>query len=277
MSNSEGRKRKEQRDAITKAQAACRPPNDFGGRWADVYAGPVVEAVVIESCPVVTPSLKPYPDIYGGCPCLACWIERNPVPEGGIRWSSVMNLCPACGNKRCPAANDHAKWVCSGSNDTGQVGSLLAPGPVDAPCAACHGSAAACDVFQEACCETCRASGGCSHDASPAPVDAATLSEHGEGECVPVDVYGAAQDQILALAAELDRAYTDRNHVCAAHEQTARRHAAMVAGIEALADDIVKHEVSHDEPVEYEADGGWRGVLPVLRKVIVAARGGEGK
>jgi hypothetical protein len=33
-----------------------------------------------------------------------------------------MNVCPDCGNKRCPKAANHARWQCSGSNETGQVG-----------------------------------------------------------------------------------------------------------------------------------------------------------
>lgn len=62
---------------------------------------------------------KPYPDILGGCPCLACWDDRNPMDEDGIRFA-IMNLCPACGNKRCPAADDHETWACNGSNEPGQ-------------------------------------------------------------------------------------------------------------------------------------------------------------
>jgi hypothetical protein len=33
-----------------------------------------------------------------------------------------MALCPICGNKRCPHANDHRN-ACTGSNDPGQPGS----------------------------------------------------------------------------------------------------------------------------------------------------------
>lgn len=36
--------------------------------------------------------------------------------------SSRMVLCPTCGNKRCPKANDHRN-ACSGSNEPGQAGS----------------------------------------------------------------------------------------------------------------------------------------------------------
>jgi hypothetical protein len=37
-----------------------------------------------------------------------------------------MNLCPRCGNKRCPLATDHRN-VCTGSNEPGQAGSLYGP------------------------------------------------------------------------------------------------------------------------------------------------------
>lgn len=33
-----------------------------------------------------------------------------------------MILCPTCGNKRCPHANDHRN-ACTGSNEPGQPGS----------------------------------------------------------------------------------------------------------------------------------------------------------
>jgi len=41
--------------------------------------------------------------------------ERLPFP-------SRMNVCPDCGNKRCPKAANHRLWQCSGSNAVGQVG-----------------------------------------------------------------------------------------------------------------------------------------------------------
>jgi hypothetical protein len=34
-----------------------------------------------------------------------------------------MIVCPGCGNKRCPKATDHTK-LCSGSNESGQEGSI---------------------------------------------------------------------------------------------------------------------------------------------------------
>lgn len=49
----------------------------------------------------------------------ACWCHTcRPVTMGDMR----MVLCPRCGNKRCPKANDHRN-ACTGSNATGQAGS----------------------------------------------------------------------------------------------------------------------------------------------------------
>jgi hypothetical protein len=48
----------------------------------------------------------------GECGCWACL--------GGL--ATHMVLCPICGNKRCPHANDHRN-ACTGSNEPGQPGS----------------------------------------------------------------------------------------------------------------------------------------------------------
>lgn len=48
-----------------------------------------------------------------------CWCHTcRPITTEDMR----MVLCPACGNKRCPHANDHRN-ACTGSNDPGQPGS----------------------------------------------------------------------------------------------------------------------------------------------------------
>lgn len=49
--------------------------------------------------------------------CLTCWPASIADPS-----SVRMALCPECGNKRCPRANDCAN-ACTGSNDPGQDGS----------------------------------------------------------------------------------------------------------------------------------------------------------
>ena len=56
------------------------------------------------------------------CWCLTCRPMRVDDPE-----SIRMALCPACGNKRCPKANDHRN-TCTGSNEPGQPGSAYVGG-----------------------------------------------------------------------------------------------------------------------------------------------------
>jgi hypothetical protein len=48
-----------------------------------------------------------------------CWCHSC-RPLGPSRMEMI--LCPDCGNKRCPKANDHRN-ACTGSNDPGQPGS----------------------------------------------------------------------------------------------------------------------------------------------------------
>ena len=60
-------------------------------------------------------ALAPKPAKGGeGCWCRQC----RPVTMNDCR----MPLCPGCGNKRCPKANDHRNG-CTGSNEPGQPGS----------------------------------------------------------------------------------------------------------------------------------------------------------
>lgn len=48
-----------------------------------------------------------------------CWCHTcRPITLDDMR----MVLCPECGNKRCPRANNHSN-ACTNSNDTGQEGS----------------------------------------------------------------------------------------------------------------------------------------------------------
>ncbi|WP_458763613.1 Lar family restriction alleviation protein [Cupriavidus basilensis] len=47
-----------------------------------------------------------------------CWCQTcRPITMEDMR----MVLCPTCGNKRCPRANDHRN-ACAGSNEAGQPG-----------------------------------------------------------------------------------------------------------------------------------------------------------
>lgn len=56
------------------------------------------------------------------CWCLTCRPMRLDDP-----YSIRMALCPTCGNKRCPKANNHRN-ECSGSNEPGQPGSAYSGG-----------------------------------------------------------------------------------------------------------------------------------------------------
>lgn len=54
-----------------------------------------------------------------------CWCRTcRPVTMGDMRFV----VCPDCGNKRCPRANDHRN-ACSGSNEPGQEGSAYPAAP----------------------------------------------------------------------------------------------------------------------------------------------------
>lgn len=54
-----------------------------------------------------------------------CWCHTcRPVTMNDMRFV----VCPDCGNKRCPHANDH-KNACAGSNEPGQVGSAYPTAP----------------------------------------------------------------------------------------------------------------------------------------------------
>ncbi|MHA8112836.1 hypothetical protein ACX122_06935 [Kosakonia cowanii] len=72
-------------------------------RAAMLNAGPVTAATVPEKCW-----------------CRTC----RPVGITDMRFV----VCPDCGNKRCPRANDHRN-ACSGSNEPGQVGSAYPAAP----------------------------------------------------------------------------------------------------------------------------------------------------
>ena len=52
------------------------------------------------------------------CHCRKCLEDRNDQ----ITPMTRMIVCPICGNKRCPTANDHRN-ACTNSNEHGQPGS----------------------------------------------------------------------------------------------------------------------------------------------------------
>ncbi len=58
-----------------------------------------------------------------GCrQCLRDRDERHPSIPSLPAEAGMMILCPICGNKRCPHANNHRN-ECTHSNATGQKGS----------------------------------------------------------------------------------------------------------------------------------------------------------
>ena len=60
------------------------------------------------------------PEFIPDCWCLTC----RPVVLNDMRFV----VCPDCGNKRCPRANDHRN-ACTGSNEPGQEGSAYPAAP----------------------------------------------------------------------------------------------------------------------------------------------------
>ena len=57
------------------------------------------------------------------CVCHACIYHHDlRGPDGLLPLNLTrMILCPDCGNKRCPRAQDHRN-ECTGSNEPGQIG-----------------------------------------------------------------------------------------------------------------------------------------------------------
>jgi hypothetical protein len=57
------------------------------------------------------------PLVSGSLPCGCLKCSPNVLPN--LRF----NVCPICGNKRCPHASDH-NYECTNSNEVGQTGSV---------------------------------------------------------------------------------------------------------------------------------------------------------
>ncbi|HCM9486482.1 TPA: hypothetical protein N5N92_004353 [Enterobacter kobei] len=82
------------------------------GVWADIPAK-LRRAAMLQGADGNSPVI---PD----CSCHAC----RPVTFADSRFV----VCPVCGNKRCPHANDHRN-ACTGSNEPGQEGSAYPAAP----------------------------------------------------------------------------------------------------------------------------------------------------
>ena len=85
-----------------------------------------VQAVEVQSLTSINPApdlvslQKKAESIIGNYPGIPdCWCRTcRPVVLNDMRFV----VCPDCGNKRCPRANDH-RTACTGSNEPGQEGS----------------------------------------------------------------------------------------------------------------------------------------------------------
>lgn len=65
-------------------------------------------------------------DVIVTCECYQC-IKDNNLKHPDFEFMPLslakMILCPDCGKKRCPKASNH-RYDCTGSNETGQAGSI---------------------------------------------------------------------------------------------------------------------------------------------------------
>jgi len=89
--------------------------NDYGGGnvewWQDYIRAELGRAYEHYQSQATTP---PQPEQEQKCWCTTC----RPITMSDMRFV----VCPDCGNKRCPKANDHRN-ACTGSNEVGQNGS----------------------------------------------------------------------------------------------------------------------------------------------------------
>lgn len=93
----------------------------------DIWCAAMLQTQSVCTCPSGDGSLRwPCPSHPGNSPVIPdCWCRTcRPVTMGDMRFV----LCPDCGNKRCPRANDHRN-ACSGSNEPGQEGSAYPAAP----------------------------------------------------------------------------------------------------------------------------------------------------
>lgn len=86
----------------------CEPKIGFGTGWNACRDAMLAAAPQPQNAP------QNIPEIIPDCWCRTC----RPVVLNDMRFV----VCPDCGNKRCPRANDHRN-ACTGSNEPGQEGS----------------------------------------------------------------------------------------------------------------------------------------------------------
>lgn len=93
--------------------------SDNGGRvthWMELPAAPHFREISNSS----TNNFRENAETSTKCWCRTC----RPVTFADSRFV----VCPDCGNKRCPRANDHRN-ACTGSNEPGQIGSAYPAAP----------------------------------------------------------------------------------------------------------------------------------------------------
>ncbi|MHB4790609.1 hypothetical protein ACYB48_08565 [Klebsiella pneumoniae] len=81
---------------------------------AEVRGWNACRAAMLAAAPQPQNAPQNIPEIIPDCWCRTC----RPVVLNDMRFV----VCPDCGNKRCPRANDHRN-ACTGSNEPGQEGS----------------------------------------------------------------------------------------------------------------------------------------------------------
>ncbi|HBZ1127949.1 hypothetical protein [Klebsiella pneumoniae] len=116
---------KEMTDEI--GEAIAMQANCCGGIALDIYDAMIAAAPhdtpalnSLQSVDSVTGGWIPVSEQKPGCWCRTC----RPVTLNDMRFV----VCPDCGNKRCPRANDHRN-ACTGSNEPGQESSAYPDTP----------------------------------------------------------------------------------------------------------------------------------------------------
>jgi hypothetical protein len=108
------------REAYHQAQAEYE---DVDGLWSPDHQWQAMHAAAPEFREIVnssTNNCRENAETSTKCWCHTC----RPVTFA----DSHFVVCPDCGNKRCPHANDH-RHACTGSNEPGQEGSAYTAAP----------------------------------------------------------------------------------------------------------------------------------------------------
>ncbi|HHL3907766.1 TPA: hypothetical protein ACQ7G7_001034 [Klebsiella pneumoniae] len=100
----------------------CEPKIGFGTGWNACRAAMLKDQPqnAPQNIPEIIPGWIPVSEQKPDCWCLTC----RHVTLNDMRFV----VCPDCGNKRCPRANDHRN-ACTGSNEPGQDGSAYPAAP----------------------------------------------------------------------------------------------------------------------------------------------------